>query len=344
MSSNDQALMDDFFSSVHYDETKDWRKTPASEPPEDDAVEKVDLGNLLKYDPSEARDDKGRWTLSGSLIVYHGTTEANAESIKAVGLDSKLSGHTYGISRKGKVYVTAHKEEAEFWAKNAKLPGQKHAVVEIHIPPSHQHLLSADKNADKMPPKIRAKTGVDNSSMTYTGSIPAAWVHHIHKSIIDSDLLKLLTDDQAADHHPSPSQAQITAGNYKKGHLLINGLNISIENSAGTKRRPEWPALNHHYGYIRGTTGNDGDHTDCFVRNQISKDYDGDVFVINQNKSDGSFDEHKCMIGWSSEWEAKAAYLENYTKGWSGIGSIKKFSFDEFKQWVRQGNHSQIAM
>lgn len=148
--------------------------------------------------------------------------------------------------------------------------------------------------------------------------------------------IKLVTDDKAADHNPSPSPAQIDAGNYKKGHLLINGLDISIENSAGTKRKPEWPTLSHHYGYIRGTTGADGDQVDCFIRNQISEDYDGLVFIINQiNPADGTFDEHKCMIGWPTEWEARAAYLENYSKGWNGIGSVDKFSFDEFKSWVK---------
>lgn len=155
---------------------------------------------------------------------------------------------------------------------------------------------------------------------------------------------KLLTDDKASDHNTNPSQAQIDAGNYKKSHLIINGLNISIENSAGTKRKPEWPALNHHYGYIRGTTGADGDHTDCFIRNQISSDHDGKVFVINQANSVGSFDEHKCMIGWSTECEASAAYLENCPAGQAArIQSIKEFSFEDFKQWVETGQHSVAA-
>jgi hypothetical protein len=152
-------------------------------------------------------------------------------------------------------------------------------------------------------------------------------------------MIKLLTDDQASDHHKSPSQAQINSGNYKKGHLNINGIKISIENSAGTKRNPAWPELKHHYGYIKGTVGADGDHTDCFVRTQISKDYDGNVYVVNQTKADGSFDEHKCMIGWPTEADAKSAYLENYTKGWDRIDSIKVLTFEEFRNWVKTANH-----
>lgn len=180
-----------------------------------------------------------------------------------------------------------------------------------------------------------------------------AMIKNLKRFIVDADqliveekaislkMIKLLTDDQASDHNKQPSQAQIDAGNYKKGHLDINGLKISIENSAGTKRKPEWPTLQHHYGYILGTVGADGDHVDCFVHTQISKHYDGNVYVINQNKADGSFDEHKCMIGWSTESEAKAAYLENYTSGWDRIDSIKEFTFSDFEKWVKEGNHTE---
>ena len=48
-----------------------------------------------------------------------------------------------------------------------------------------------------------------------------------------------------------PTKAQQDEGNYKKGHPVIGGHAISIENPAGSKRRPEWPALKDHYGYIR---------------------------------------------------------------------------------------------
>ncbi|MEZ5386482.1 MAG: LPD1 domain-containing protein [Prosthecobacter sp.] len=50
---------------------------------------------------------------------------------------------------------------------------------------------------------------------------------------------------------PEPTPAQKEAGNYAKGHVRIGGHDISIENPAGSKRRPEWPALKDHYGYIR---------------------------------------------------------------------------------------------
>ena len=90
----------------------------------------------------------------------------------------------------------------------------------------------------------------------------------------------------------------------------------SIENPAGTKRRPSYPTLVAHYGYIRGTIGNDGDHVDCFVKPNAHENYSGNVYIINQLNIDGSFDEHKCMIGYSTEATAMSAYLQNYERGW----------------------------
>ena len=61
------------------------------------------------------------------------------------------------------------------------------------------------------------------------------------------------------------------------------------------------------------------------------------VFVVDQKKADGSFDESKGMLGFQSEAEARAAYLSNYPKGWeqSGFGGIRQFTQDEFKAWVK---------
>lgn len=166
--------------------------------------------------------------------------------------------------------------------------------------------------------------------------------NQLEEAMATTSLLKLITDDHAstATGHTA-SESQIGAGNYRKGHLQIGNLNISIENTAGTHRRPEWPELQHHYGYIRGTVGADGDHVDCFVRCGISKDYDNTVWVINQNNQDGTFDEHKCMIGWSAEHDAKDAYLENYTKDWKGLGSVVGLPFTDFEDWIANGNHKQ---
>lgn len=133
---------------------------------------------------------------------------------------------------------------------------------------------------------------------------------------------------------PLPSDAQKEAGNYKKGHVRINGHDISIENPAGSQRDPRWPALKNHYGYFKGTVGKDKDHVDVFMTDR-AEDPSLPVYVVDQVNKDGSFDEHKVIMGTASEQEARDTYLANYSKGWTGLGGIKEMSQEQFKAWVR---------
>lgn len=132
---------------------------------------------------------------------------------------------------------------------------------------------------------------------------------------------------------PLPTEAQIKVGNYRKGHVSLNGLDISIENPAGSKRRPEWPALKNHYGYIRGTIGKDKDHVDVFMTDR-AEDPNLPVFVVDQVDKDGTFDEHKVVMGARDEAEARKTYLANYSNGWTGLGAITRMPQNEFKAWV----------
>lgn len=146
-----------------------------------------------------------------------------------------------------------------------------------------------------------------------------------------------------ADTHPS--EAQIEAGNYKKGHIKVAGLDISIENPKGSRRRPEWPPLKHHYGYIKGTVGKDKDHIDVFVHPDTTPDFDGPIFVVDQRKiGNGHFDEHKVMLGFKSEGAARAGYKSNYTKGWTGDQAITAFKTPKaFREWLASADHTLPA-
>ncbi|MCR5588107.1 MAG: hypothetical protein K6F72_00665 [Bacteroidales bacterium] len=141
----------------------------------------------------------------------------------------------------------------------------------------------------------------------------------------------------------NPTEGQKKAGNYAKGHLTLDGYNISIEQPKGSIRRGvdadgrAWEQEMHNtYGYIRGTEGVDGDHIDVFLSNDPTQ---GNVFVIDQvNPKDGSFDEHKVMYGFPDAESARAAYLSNYEEGWQGLGTITEVSKDEFKKWVESSH------
>lgn len=136
----------------------------------------------------------------------------------------------------------------------------------------------------------------------------------------------------------NPSEAQKEAGNYKKGHVKINGFDVSIEQPAGSVRSgkdasgKEWSqVMNNTYGYIRGTEGVDGDHIDVFLGPDMNSDM---VYVVDQVNTDGSFDEHKVMMGFSSLEDARSAYLSNYEDGWQGLGNITGVALDGFKKWI----------
>ncbi len=145
-----------------------------------------------------------------------------------------------------------------------------------------------------------------------------------------------------AETNTEPTEAQKEAGNYKKGHVRIDGYDITIENPKGSVRRgtdadgKQWSVtMNNTYGYIRGTEGVDGDHIDIFLSDDPSN---GNVFVIDQVKADGTFDEHKVMYGFASAEEARDNYLANYSEGWTGLGTISEVTKEEFKKWIESSH------
>lgn len=142
--------------------------------------------------------------------------------------------------------------------------------------------------------------------------------------------------DAGKEVDTNPTEAQKEAGNYKKGHVKIDGFDITIENPKGTVRsgvdadgKPWSITMNNTYGYIRDTEGVDGDHIDVFLG-----DGGSNVYVVDQVNQDGSFDEHKVMYGFNLEEEARDAYLANYSLGWNGLGAISEVSKEVFKEWI----------
>lgn len=148
-----------------------------------------------------------------------------------------------------------------------------------------------------------------------------------------------------ADKADKPaSKEQADAGNYRKGHISLHGFQIAIENAKGSTRsgtnkngtpwRVTMPA---HYGYIKGTQGKDKDHLDVY----IGPKPDGlMVFVVNQKKEEGGFDEHKIMLGFGSKDEAIATYDRAFT---GNLGpklreTVVSTTMDGLKSWIASGN------
>ena len=74
------------------------------------------------------------------------------------------------------------------------------------------------------------------------------------------------------DVETTPTEAQKEAGNYRKGHVRLHGMDISIENPHGSERsgvgkdgKPWSVTMPASYGYVRRTEGADGDQVDVYV-------------------------------------------------------------------------------
>jgi len=136
----------------------------------------------------------------------------------------------------------------------------------------------------------------------------------------------------------NPTEAQKEAGNYRKGHIKVDGYDIALENPKGSTRSgkdangKEWSiTMKHDYGYIRGTKGTDGNHIDVYLSDNPTA---GNVYVVDQvNQRTGDFDEHKVMYGFNSMEEAVQAYRDQYEDGWK-VGTVTEVSREEFKKWV----------
>ena len=166
------------------------------------------------------------------------------------------------------------------------------------------------------------------------------------KKVADSEgenTLKAKIEAASADVNTEPTEAQKEAGNYKKGHVQVGTFDITIEQPEGSIRRgtdadgKKWEIKMHNtYGYFRGTEGVDGDHIDVFLSNDIDGWNGRKVFVVDQYNPDGTFDEHKVMLGFNDMDEAKSDYLANYEKGWENGRriTVSTTNLEDFEKWI----------
>ena len=165
-------------------------------------------------------------------------------------------------------------------------------------------------------------------------------------NLINEITIKQKLEKERKKVNTKPSEKQKESGNYTKGHININGFEITIENPKGSYRKgvdsngKEWKIkMNNDYGYFLKSIGYDGDHIDVFLGN----DFDSKkIFVVDQ-KINGKFDESKVMFGFKTSNEAKKAYLSNYEKNWKGFHKITEVDEETFKTWLYDGKKQRKA-
>jgi SPP1 gp7 family putative phage head morphogenesis protein len=208
------------------------------------------------------------------------------------------------------------------------------ALAEIHYQLSGKYKQAQVQNEQEL-----SQDEIDELGKELYNQLHEDWLQRQLTGITDNTSTDEI-NEAAQQAHPNPSKAQIEAANYKCGHVVIQGLPITIETAAGNKRKP-WhdKPIAYHYGYIKRTRSDaDGDHIDVFLGPNPESEV---VFVVDQVKDDKGFDEHKCMIGWTNEDDAKEAYLANYSDDWDGFGGIRALTMKEFKDWIQTGDTSK---
>lgn len=155
-----------------------------------------------------------------------------------------------------------------------------------------------------------------------------------------------------AEVNVNPTEAQKEAGNYKKGHVQVGVFDITIEQPKGSVRSGvdangnKWETtMQNTYGYIRGTEGVDGDHIDVFLSDDIDGWNGRRVFVVDQYNEDGSFDEHKVMLGFNETDDAEAAYFANYDSDWANNHKtvVTAVNLKDFEKWIDSSHRKTKA-
>lgn len=169
-----------------------------------------------------------------------------------------------------------------------------------------------------------------------------------HFKVMFRNSLQSSIEAAEAETDTNPTDGQKEAGNYKKGHVKVAGFNISIEQPRGSVRSgtdangKKWSVtMNNTYGYMTDNVGVDGDHLDVFLSNDIDSWDQQNVYVVDQYNLDGTFDEHKVMLGFNDKDEATDAYFSNYDSSWRT--SKRKIitstvPIDIFKKWIESSN------
>lgn len=241
------------------------------------------------------------------------------------------AGEFIGIRTSGYESIKKLKERPLLWERSAKAASEDVATPTITTIES----LNDDETSS------RTKSQSNGSSASKVSESSETKQEKAEKSI------SAKVKEASADVNTEPTEAQREAGNYKKGHVQVGAFDITIEQPQGCIRRgtdadgKQWESKMHNtYGYFRGTEGVDGDHIDVFLSNDMDVWNGAQVFVVDQYNPDGTFDEHKVMLGFNDASDAKNNYLANYEKGWENGRriDITGVNLEDFEKWIA-GSH-----
>ena len=287
------------------------------------------------------------------VLLYHGTLDKDLKLSDLEPGHNRADGEKATFSGDG-VYFSPSRDVAEDYGHNGQ-------IFEAHVRLNNPFYLLGNPGFDETEAKefmsLLKEQGYDGiihynnvwsveNSNIGSGEV----IVFSNSSIIPAENASLQSSIEAAEAETdtNPTDGQKEAGNYKKGHVKVAGFNISIEQPRGSVRSgtdangKKWSVtMNNTYGYMTDNVGVDGDHLDVFLSNDIDSWNQQNVYVVDQYNLDGTFDEHKVMLGFNDSDEATDAYFSNYDSSWRT--SKRKIitstvPMDIFKKWIESSN------
>lgn len=279
----------------------------------------VDIGEEI--DETPPAEQKSNEEIISEVDKAGGTTEDKFEAMAQASAEKIATGEIAKPKKKADVPRETVVEE----------PVKEEKIVVKPEPP-----------VKKEPKKAKKRTEIPKEPVVEEITAPETVEKEIEQARKDTDV--------------APTEAQIEAGNYKKGKVKVQGLDIAIENPKGSVRegvegKKKWKTEMHHdYGYIKGSKGADKDQVDVYIGDDLKSN---EVYVVHQvDPKTGIYDEDKSMIGFPSLMDATRAYREQYDQGVKEskkpdrIGAVTTMSMKMFKKKIAEGgplNKGEVA-
>lgn len=285
------------------------------------------------------------------VLLYHGTLDKDLKLSDLEPGHNRADGEKATFSGDG-VYFSPSRDVAEDYGHNGQ-------IFEAHVRLNNPFYLLGNPGFDETEAKefmsLLKEQGYDgiihynNVWSVENSNIGSGEVIVFNNSsIIPAENASLQSSIEAAEAETdtNPTDGQKEAGNYKKGHVKVAGFNISIEQPRGSVRSgtdangKKWSVtMNNTYGYMTDNVGADGDHLDVFLSNDIDSWDQQNVYVVDQFNDDGTFDEHKVLLGFNGKDDATDAYYSNYDESWRNRKlAIYEVPMDIFKKWIESSN------
>ena len=252
-------------------------------------------------------------------------------------------------AKEHKAAIEAARQELEQWKAIAEVENRRKAEEKVvsSVPAVGNDISNDTVEVQSQPEVGNSMSGNSSEATSSTDKVSESPETKQEKA---ENSISARVKEASAEVNTAPTEAQKEAGNYKKGHVQVGAFDITIEQPEGSIRRgtdadgKQWESKMHNtYGYFRGTEGVDGDHIDVFLSNDMDGWNGAQVFVVDQYNPDGTFDEHKVMLGFNDASDAKNNYLANYEKGWENGRRIdvSAVSLEDFEKWIAS-SHRKI--